>query len=219
AGPDEEIAAALDAAANHALGRGAAQAAAELAERAVALTPPDALDSINRRRITAAEHCFYAGDGKKAREMLEEAVGSSQPGPLRAEALHRLAAAGLVGAGARRTAEDLFIRALAEPGLELRQEAHILCEVGWLGAARRDYRVGARHAEEGLALAEQLAEPDLLVLGLARVAEITFWRTGRIRQDLLDRALELERTAGGKCWRGRSVHGLDTSSSPRTTLA
>ncbi len=61
-GPDEEIAAALDAAATHARGRGAAQVAAELAERAVALTPPDALDGINRRRIAAADHCFYAGD-------------------------------------------------------------------------------------------------------------------------------------------------------------
>ncbi len=62
-------------------GRGAAQAAAELADRAVALTPPDAIDQINRRRITAAEHWFYAGDGKKATALLEEAVGSSKPGP------------------------------------------------------------------------------------------------------------------------------------------
>ena len=61
-GPDEEIAAALEAAATHARARGAAQAAAELAERAVALTPVYAVESINRRRITAAEHCRYAGD-------------------------------------------------------------------------------------------------------------------------------------------------------------
>ena len=66
-GPDEEIAAALDAAAAHARARGAAQAAAELAERAVALTPLDAVESINRRRITAAEHCRYAGDGRRRR--------------------------------------------------------------------------------------------------------------------------------------------------------
>ena len=42
AGPDERIAAALDEAAIHARGRGAAEVAAELAERAVALTPTDA---------------------------------------------------------------------------------------------------------------------------------------------------------------------------------
>ena len=86
-GPDEKVAAALDAAAAHASARGAAQAAADLSERAVALTPPDALESINRRRITAAEHCRYAGDMKKAAVLLDEAVGSSQPGRVRAEAL------------------------------------------------------------------------------------------------------------------------------------
>lgn len=217
AGPDEEIAAALDAAAAHAGRRGAAQAAAELAERAVALTSPDAVDSINRRRITAAEHCFYAGDGKKARVMLEEAVGSSKPGPVRAEALSRLAGVGMVGA--RRTAEDLFIRALAEPGLEIRLKAQTLCELGWLVAARGDNRAGARSAEEGLALAEQLAEPDLLVLSLAVVAEITFLRTGRTRRDLLDRALEIERAGGGGRRDGTSLYGPARDSSPRTTLA
>src|SRR5262245_59615557 len=71
-GADEEIAAALDAAATHARARGAAQAAAELAERAVALTPVDALESINRRRITAAERCRYAGDREKAALLLDE---------------------------------------------------------------------------------------------------------------------------------------------------
>src|SRR5438034_2139238 len=65
-GPDEEIAAALDTAATHARARGAAQAAAELAERAVVMTPPEALERVNRRRITAAEDCRYAGDMDKA---------------------------------------------------------------------------------------------------------------------------------------------------------
>src|SRR5438105_8331616 len=214
-GPDDEIAAALDAAASHARGRGAAQAAAELAERAVTLTPPDAVDSVNRRRITAAEHCFYAGDGKKATAILEEAVGSSKRGPVRAEALIRLAGARIVGA--QRTAKDLYLLALAEPGLEIRQKVHILGVLGWLLGARGDPdRV--RHAEAGLALAEQSAEPDLLVFSLATVAEITFWRTGRIRRDLLDRALEIERTgAGCKC--GTSLYWPAGDSSPRTTLA
>jgi DNA-binding CsgD family transcriptional regulator len=216
-GPDDEIAAALDAAAIHAHARGAAQAAAELAERAIALTPADAIDSINRRRIAAAEHCFYAGDGKKARTMLDEAVGSAKPGPVRAEALHRLAEAGMVGA--RPEAEQLFNRALAEPGLEIHEKAHILGELGWLLAARGAGRDGARSAEAGLAIAERLVEPHLLVLSLARVAEITFWRTGRIRRDLLDRALEIERAGGGGRPDGASLHRPAYDASPRTTLA
>src|SRR5262245_2941620 len=111
-GPDTEIAAALDAAATHARARGAAQAAAELAERAVALTPADALESINRRRVTAAEDLRYAGDREKATVLLDDVVGSAPPGPLRAEALSRLA--GLRGsAEGFPVAVDLLRTALA----------------------------------------------------------------------------------------------------------
>ncbi len=56
AGPDEEIAAELDAAAAHARARGAALAAAELAERAITLTPPDAIEG----NQSAAHHCGRA---------------------------------------------------------------------------------------------------------------------------------------------------------------
>ena len=90
AGPDEEIAADLDAAAAHARARGAALAAAELAELAITLTSPDAIGATNRRRVTAAEHCLYAGDPAKADAMLEEAIGSLPAGPVRGEALWRL---------------------------------------------------------------------------------------------------------------------------------
>ncbi len=80
-GPNEEVAAALDAAAKHAGARGAGQAAAELAERAVTLTPPKEVDDLNRRRITAATRCVRAGDSKKAAKLLQEATDSADPGP------------------------------------------------------------------------------------------------------------------------------------------
>ena len=60
-----------------------------------------------------------------------------------------------------------------------------------------DNRAGARYAEAGLVLAEQLADPATLAIALAAVAQNTFARTGRIRHDLLDRALELEQTLDG----------------------
>ena len=219
AGPDEEIAAALDSAAAHAGGRGAAQEAAELADRAVALTPPEAADMLGRRRITAAEHWIYAGDGKKATTILTEAVDSAEPGPARADALCALALVGAATEG-KRTAADVYERALAEPGLAIRQRASIICELACLATARGDNRGGARLADEGLALAEQLAEPDLLVIGLVTVAEITFWRTGRIRRDLLDRASAIERSSGGER-RGprRPRISLAVDGTPQTTLA
>ena len=142
-GTDEEIAAALDAAATHARARGAAQAAAELAERAVALTPVYAVESINRRRITAAEHCRYAGDLKKAAVLLEEVVGSSQPGRVRAEALSQLAGVRGMTEGFP-VAVSLLSLALAEPGLESSQEVNILCELAWMAHVGGDNQASAR---------------------------------------------------------------------------
>ena len=196
-GPDEKVAAALDAAAAHAIARGAAQAAAQLSERAVTLTPTDALQSINRRRITAAEHCRYAGDTKKAAALLEDAVASSEPGPLRADALSRLAGARGMAEGFPVTVR-LLRRALAEPGLEPRQEVNLLCELAWLAHQGGDIGEGARYAEAGLALAEHLGDPATLAIALAAVAQISFARSGGIRHDLLDRALELEQTLDGE---------------------
>jgi DNA-binding CsgD family transcriptional regulator len=192
-GPDEEVAAALDAAAAHARGRGAAQAAADLAERAVSLTPPDASDAISLRRITAAEYCRYAGDMKKAASLLEEAVASAQPGRVRADALSRLAGARGMAEGFP-AAVQLLRRALAEPGLGARQEVNILCELTWMAHVAGDNREAARHAEAGLVRARQLGEPATLAIALATVAQVTFARTGRIRHDLLDQSRELEQT-------------------------
>ncbi len=195
-GPDEEIAAALAAAAAAARARGAAQAAAELADRAVALTPPDAVVTLNRRRIAAAGRWLYAGDASRARSLLEEAIESAEPGPMRADALARLAAAGPATEGFR-WAESHYRRALAEPGLEIRQQAAILCEIAWMAATGGDGPTGTRCAEMGLALAEQIGEPEPLAVALGTVARVEFARTGRIRRDLLERAIELERGYGG----------------------
>jgi DNA-binding CsgD family transcriptional regulator len=194
-GPDEEIAAELDAAAAHARSRGAAQAAAELAERAIAVTSPEAVDRINRRRITAADQCFYAGDPQKAAALLEEAIGSSRPGALRAEALCQLGDVRVATEGLR-VAEKVFVRALAEPGLEIGQRSYLLSNLAFLACRRGEFREAVRSADAALALAEKLAEPELLIYGLTTVAETTFWCSGRTGLDLLDRALEIERAAG-----------------------
>jgi hypothetical protein len=130
AGPDEEIAQALEAAAAHARARGAAQAAAELAERAVALTPTALLEDVGRRRIAAGVLCAFAGDLRRAGALLEEAVDRTAPGPLRAEALCRLADVqdGLEGDS---IVAKLLLHALAEPGVGRRQRANILTKLGF----------------------------------------------------------------------------------------
>jgi DNA-binding CsgD family transcriptional regulator len=198
-GPDEKIAAALDAAAAHARARGAAQAAADLSERAVVLTPANAVEGVNRRRIAAAEHSRYAGDMEKAAVLLEEVVGSAEPGRIRAEALTQLAGARGMTEGFPVTM-SLLSDALAEPGLDARQEVNILCELAWMSQLEGDNRAGARYADAGLALAEELAEPATLAIALAAVAQNRFARTGVIRHDLLDRAHELEQTLDREGW-------------------
>jgi ATP/maltotriose-dependent transcriptional regulator MalT len=71
-----------------------------------------------------------------------------------------------------------------------------------------DSRAATEYAESALGLAEKLNEPAVLVHSLTRLAEITFWRDGRIRRDLLERAIEIHvRTNGAP------------NSDPRATLA
>ena len=90
-GPDERVATALEEAARRAESRGAPAAAADLLERAVRLTPPEAADAVRRRTLDAAFCVFQSGDSRRAREMLDELVGVIERGPERARALVRLA--------------------------------------------------------------------------------------------------------------------------------
>src|SRR5262249_47635958 len=188
--PDEEIASALETAATQARARGADQAAADLAERAVALTPAASTEIMNRRRMLAAEHAFHAGDVRNAIGLLEQAAASTTPGALRAEVLSRLADVSALTEGHGR-AEDLYTRALAEPDLDVRRRVEILGELGGYAAMKGDTRNGSDYAEEALALAEQLGDPVLLTNSLHNVALVTFERTACIRRDLLESAIDL----------------------------
>jgi DNA-binding CsgD family transcriptional regulator len=198
-GPNEDVAAALDSAAEHAGARGAAQVAAELAERAVALTPQSEVDDLNRRRIAAATRCKSAGDVKKATGLLQEAADSADPGPRRAEALYHLSV--IRGFEGHRISIELLERALAEPDVSPRQRAAILESLAWKASVSgdsRDSEQAQSWADAGLALAEDLGESEALVAGLTTVADIEFWRTGHIRRDLLDRAIAIRAKSRGE---------------------
>jgi DNA-binding CsgD family transcriptional regulator len=82
-----EVAAALDAAARHARRRGSIDAAAELAELAIARTPQDDLDDLLRRTVDAAEYLFLLGDPIRARTVLTEGLEAAPPGPMRVQGL------------------------------------------------------------------------------------------------------------------------------------
>lgn len=85
--PGKPVADALETAARSARGRGAPEAAAELAELALELSPPDGSEDLHRRRLQAADHSLRAGDFTRARSLLEQVLAEVTGGCARAQAL------------------------------------------------------------------------------------------------------------------------------------
>jgi DNA-binding CsgD family transcriptional regulator len=121
-GPDGDVAAALERAAQHARARGASASAADLAEHARRLTPPVALVDKHRRTVAAALYCFDAGDPERAIELLEDARTAASPGSQRAEVLSALSRLHRFG-GDQPLAAELARRALTEVGSDDRVRA------------------------------------------------------------------------------------------------
>jgi DNA-binding CsgD family transcriptional regulator len=197
-GPDPEVAAALDTAASHAHGRGAPDAAAELSELAARLTP-EAGRACARRMADAGHYRLMAGDVGRAREFLERCLAKpfARRGLARAELLFRLARV-------RQLMDDFT--ASKELGREALRHAGddltltILIKMQLAGASfitGRNWRSGARHAFEAMALAEKLNDPHVMA---ATIGPYATWRyaTGHgYDRDLARRAAELEPWTGG----------------------
>jgi DNA-binding CsgD family transcriptional regulator len=88
---DEAVAAQLEVAAGLAVRRGAPEAAAELMELAIGLTPRALEAALPGRKFSAARYWFDAGDLGRAQTLLDEVVAEGPAGNLRAEALTVLA--------------------------------------------------------------------------------------------------------------------------------
>ena len=114
--PDAAVAGALDVAATLAADRGAAPMAAELAEQALRLTPPDGHDERHRRALAAARVQQVAGEWTRARTIATDLLAETEIGPLRAEALVLLAE---LESGDRSVAllEDALAEASTPPAL------------------------------------------------------------------------------------------------------
>ena len=173
--PDEEVAAALEEAATLPRGRGAIIAAAELAEYAVRLTPPDALEDRHRRTIAAARAHLDAGDASRARALaLDLLPWTSAAG--RAEALVLLSEIENVGRRWKRAIELRREALDAAAGLPLLQ-AKIHESLGlavWFteGAGPAD-----EHAVTALELAEARGD-EALRAGALSVLAIGRFRAG-----------------------------------------
>jgi DNA-binding CsgD family transcriptional regulator len=192
-GPDPEVADALDVAANHASGRGAPDAAAELAVLAASLTARSEPDWA-RRMAEAGRYRLMAGDFARARELLERALeGPEAPvGPGRAELLLGLAEV-------RQLADDfaasdqLTREALTHAGEDAAVTISIKLRLAGISyITGREWRAGAQHAFEARGLAEKVGDHRLLA---ATLGPYLTWRyaTGQgFDRDLAGQAVELE---------------------------
>lgn len=192
-GPDPAVAATLDAAAAHALARGAPDAAAELAMLAADLT--DVTDGARPTRVAAAgRYRLMAGDLSRARELLERALEepAAASGTARAEVLYRLAAVRQLMDDFD-ASETLAREALDHAGDDPRLAIQVqLLLAGVSYVTGRDWAAGARHASEAMAVAERLDEPELLAATIGKCLTWCYVTGHGFRRDLAERAAALE---------------------------
>jgi DNA-binding CsgD family transcriptional regulator len=187
--PDADVAAALEDAARLAADRGASAVAAELAEQALRLTPPDGCGKRHRRALAAARAHHAAGEWTRARMIATDLLAQTDNGPVRAEALVLLAEL----EGADRSAE-LLEEALREAASRPALQAVIRCRLAW--ATR--FRKGFEHARAALDLAEDL-DDDVLKARARAVLAILGWFGGDAEapQDLAARVHDFATAIGG----------------------
>jgi DNA-binding CsgD family transcriptional regulator len=187
--PNARIAAVLEDACAMASTRGAAIAAAELAEHALRLTPPSAHDDRHRRALAAARAERSAGEWTRARTILADLLEERRAGSWRAEALVLLAELESVGRSAPLLEEAL--READSPALQ----SEINCRLAW--ATR--FKPSSDHARVALELAEQL-DDDVLRRRARSVQAVLEWFAGEAESpdDLPALARDFPSAVGGE---------------------
>ena len=187
--PDTQIAAALEDAAALAGTRGAAIAAAELAEHALRLTPPVARGDRHRRAFAAARAQRSAGEWTRARTILTDLLAERRGGSWRAEALVLLAEL-----ESERRSVPLLEEALREAASRPALQSVIHCRLAWASS-----KPGFDHARRALELADELDDDQLR--GRARAMQaILSWFAGEAEapEDLPVRVGDFPSAVGGE---------------------
>jgi DNA-binding CsgD family transcriptional regulator len=190
---DPSIAAEIDRAAAHAARRGAQDAAAELYDAAVRLTPDDRPDEAAHRMLGEAAALFAVGDPTGARSVAEGALGRAESVTLRAEANLLLGGIAWVERPGRAVTEYLE-RALALAVDDSRLRGRIHAKLGEVSLL--DQRKALEHTDAAAALLDENDDPSLL----AHVLINKFFYSAQVGRkaphELLERALRLEERAG-----------------------
>lgn len=192
AGPDEDVAQALDQGAARAKARGASDVAAQLADQALGLTPTDMPDAVHRRSLEAGLLAASAGDLIRGRTLLERAVSTAAPGRQRAEALLHLAEL----TAPLKQGIAICDRALSEVDDDPALRSRIHRTRGNISYYLGDVGEAEVHARAAVQLAEEAGDPEVLSKALGELGHWTFCGGGGIRRDLFERAMGLDSSAG-----------------------
>jgi DNA-binding CsgD family transcriptional regulator len=188
-GPDAAVAQALDEAARHARARGAPDAAADLAELARQLTPPEETSALRSRSLAMAEYHFDAGDATRALTVLAGAIESSSPGPARAELLYRMSSMSWMNLvrGVREPAE----RALDDAGDDPELPCGIHVDLAWVAFYLGDLDEASRQAHLSAQHRADVSDPAIRADSLATLGFVEFL-LGRPAEHLMAEALDLQ---------------------------
>jgi DNA-binding CsgD family transcriptional regulator len=173
--------------------RGAAAAAAELAELAVRLTPSEDVEDVRKRVLDCADRHCEAGDGRRAIALLEQAYKTAPEGAVRAAVLLRLARTvhEIVGP---REAVDLYREALAEAEGDDALVAEIHLSLAGGVAVTEDRNRGLAHAELAVQAASRVGDAALRCDALATFGFLHFREGGGVPRERMEEALALERS-------------------------
>jgi DNA-binding CsgD family transcriptional regulator len=161
---DEAIAAALEQAARRAGRRGSPDAAAELAQLAVARTPVEEVLHLQSRRFDAADYLFHLGDPARARAMAVAGVDLTPTGGTQVRGLLLLASISYWtegDSGPGPWCERATSAAGSDPLLLAR------CHVALADIAPEGAAESLAHAQAAVELLERVAEPPPALLSAA----------------------------------------------------
>jgi DNA-binding CsgD family transcriptional regulator len=195
--PNEEVAAVVESAAEHARMRGGLRPAALLLDCAERLTPSAFHEEAVRRAVEAAYLHFEAGDSRRAEARVREVIAPLEAGPVRARALLVLARIRLYDAPEE--ARGLFLQVIAETvddhhTLALAHEGVAACSV-WACERWEDVLL---HTGKALELAAEIDDQAIAADAiLARFGAETL--LGRPTAEATEaRALELQAAAASE---------------------
>ena len=189
--PDERIALELDAGAAFAHSRGAPDAAAELGELALYLTPPAAGPARSERLLTASRFHFDAGDLERAHALLAQALSEEPDAPLLARGLQLL---GQLSSRRSGFAEALAtsLQALEAAANDQRLRAEIELDVAFYCVSLGDLPGAEPHARAAVELAEPLDDDGLIADALAVLTMVDFLLGRGLSETRMVQALALE---------------------------